>query len=126
MKFHLFGTSLSGAKVDEYATTDKSGVAIFSNILISGTKPYTLEEVDTAIRYVVPADQEVTIKWKEVTNATVNNILKKFRVNVTKTDKETGEPQGDATLAGAVYGIYDGETLIDTYTTDKNGQFTTK
>lgn len=126
VKFHLFGTSLSGAKVDEYATTDKSGVATFSNILISGTKPYTLEEVDTAIRYVVPADQEVTIKWKEVTNATVNNILKKFRVNVTKTDKETGEPQGDATLAGAVYGIYDRETLIDTYTTDKNGQFTTK
>ena len=28
-------------------------------------------------------------------------------------------------LAGAVYGIYKGEELIDTYTTDENGQFTT-
>ena len=29
-------------------------------------------------------------------------------------------------MAGAVYGIYKGEELIDTYTTDENGQFTTK
>lgn len=29
-------------------------------------------------------------------------------------------------MAGAVYGIYKGEQLIDTYTTDKNGQFVTK
>jgi len=47
-------------------------------------------------------------------------------VTVTKTDAETGSPQGDASLAGAVYGIYKGEELIDTYTTDENGQFTTK
>ena len=45
---------------------------------------------------------------------------------MTKTDKGTGEPQGDATLAGAVYGIYDGDALIDTYTTDSEGKFTTK
>ncbi len=126
VRFHLYGTSLSGATVDEYAVTDKNGVAMFSNILISDSTPYTLEEVDTAVRYVIPAKQSVTIKWKEVTSATVTNILKKFRVNVTKTDKETGEPQGDATLAGAVYGIYDGDTLIDTYTTDSEGKFTTK
>ena len=52
-----------------------------------------------------------------MTNATVHNVLKKFRVTVAKTDRETGTQQGDATLAGAVYGIYDGDTLIDTYTT---------
>ena len=46
VKFHLYGTSLSSAKVDEYALTDRSGVATFSNVLISGTSPYTLEEVD--------------------------------------------------------------------------------
>ena len=68
----------------------------------------------------------MTVNWNEVTNATVHNVLKKFRVTVTKTDRETGTPQGDATLAGAVYGIYDGDTLIDTYTTDSNGSFTTK
>ena len=71
-------------------------------------------------------DRSVTVNWNEVTNATVHNVLKKFRVTVAKTDRETGTPQGDATLAGAVYGIYDGDTLIDTYTTDGNGSFTTK
>ena len=126
MKFHLYGTSLSGIPVDEYAVTDSTGVAIFSDILISGDTPYTLEEVETANRYVVPAAQNVTVNWNEVTNATVHNVLKKFRVTVAKTDRETGTPQGDATLAGAVYGIYDGDTLIDTYTTDSNGSFTTK
>lgn len=125
VRFHLYGTSLSGATVDEYAVTDKNGVAMFSGILVSGSTPYTLEEVDTAIRYVIPEKQNVAIKWKEVTNATVTNILKKFRVDVAKTDKESGKPQGDATLAGAVYGIYDGDTLIDTYTTDSEGKFTT-
>ena len=36
VRFHLYGTSLSGATVDEYAVTDRNGVAMFSNILISG------------------------------------------------------------------------------------------
>lgn len=54
VKFHLFGTSLSGDAVDQYAVTDKDGVATFKDVLISGSEPYTLEEVDTAIRYVVP------------------------------------------------------------------------
>ncbi len=125
VKFHLYGTSFSGAAVDKYAVTDKDGVATFSGILISGSTPYTLEEVDTAVRYVVPEKQSVTIRWGEVTRATVTNILKKFRVNVTKTDRENGVAQGDATLAGAVYGIYNGDTLVDTYTTDSEGKFTT-
>lgn len=126
VKFHLYGTALSGAAVDEYAVTDKNGVAAFSKILISGKTPYILEEVDTAIRYVVPPEQKVSIKWNKVTNASITNILKKFRVNVTKRDAKTGTPQGDATLAGAVYGIYDGDTLVDTYTTDVQGKFTTR
>ena len=126
VKFHLYGTSLAGLAVNEYAVTDASGVASFNNVLISGNEPYILEEVDTAIRYVVPLAQGVKINWNEVTGRTVQNILKKFRVTVTKTDVETGAPQGDAKLGGAVYGIYKGETLIDRYTTDANGQFTTK
>ena len=124
--FHLYGTSLSGIAVDEYAVTDKNGVASFDDVLISGTTPYTIEEVDTAIRYVVPANQTAPINWKEVTTRNFTNILKKFSVTVTKSDREEGTPQGDATLAGAVYGIYKGETLVDKYVTDKNGQFTTK
>jgi uncharacterized surface anchored protein len=124
--FHLSGTSLSGITVDEYAVTDENGVATFSNVLISGTTPYTIEEVDTAIRYAIPENQTAPVKWKEVTNRSFENILKKFAVTVTKSDAEKGHPQGDASLAGAKYGIFKGEQLVDEYFTDMNGQFTTK
>lgn len=126
VKFHLYGTSLSGLKVDEYAVTDKAGIAKFENILISGDTPYVLEEVDTAIRYVVPDTQTAAVEWNKVTNRAFHNVLKKFTVTVTKSDAEKGEAQGDASLAGAVYGIYKGDTLVDKYVTDENGQFTTK
>ena len=124
VNLHLFGTSLSGLAVDEYAVTDSSGKAYFRDVLI-GTG-YTLEEVDTAIRYVVPENQTAAVEWNTVTEKSFTNILKKWNVTVTKSDVETGLPQGDASLAGAVYGIYKGEQLIDIYTTDANGQFTTK
>ena len=126
VKFHLYGTSLAGIAVDEYAVTDKNGVATFKDVLISGSTPYTLEEVDTAIRYVVPEKQTAPIQWKEVTNRDITNILKKFSVTVTKSDREEGTAQGDAKLSGAVYGIYKGDTLVDKYVTDSEGQFTTK
>ena len=124
--FHLFGISLSGIAVDEYAVTDKNGVATFSNVLISGTMPYTIEEVDTAIRYVIPENQTAPVKWKEVTTRSFENILNKFTVTVTKSDAEKGHSQGDASLAGAKYGIFKGDQLVDEYFTDMNGQFTTK
>lgn len=93
---------------------------------ISGTMPYTLEEVDTAIRYVIPEKQTAPVKWKEVTNRSFENVLKKFTVTVTKSDSEKGLPQGNASLAGAKYGIFKDEQLVDVYYTDKNGQFTAK
>ena len=126
IRFHLYGTSLSGLAVDEYAVTDRNGHARFENVLISGNTPYVLEEVDTADRYISPATQTAPVEWKKVTNRSFHNVLKKFNVTVTKADAETGTPQSDASLAGAVYGIYKGKELLDTYTTDENGQFTTK
>ena len=123
-KFHLYGTSLSGIKVDEYTTTDKNGVATFKDILI-GTG-YTLEEVDTAVRYVIPDNQTAAVEWNKVNEYHFNNKLKKFRIKVVKSDIEKGHAQGDAKLGGAKYGIYKGNQLIDTYTTDENASFTTK
>ena len=124
MKFRLYGTSLSGIEVNEYAVTDKNGVATFKDVLV-GTG-YTIEEVDTPTRYVVPDKQTAAIEWNKVTEKSFDNDLKKFNVTVTKSDSRTGLPQGDASLAGAKYGIYKGNQLIDTYTTDANGSFTTK
>ena len=125
VKFHLYGTSLSGTSVDLYATTNADGVAKFENVLVSGDKPYTLEEVNTAERYVVPKKQTAPIEWNKVTQRSFENVLKKWNLSVTKVDSETKTAQGDATLAGAVYGIYNNGKLVDKYTTDKNGSFTT-
>ena len=124
MKFRLSGTSLSGIEVNEFAVTDENGIATFKDVLI-GTG-YTLEEVDTPTRYVVPDKQTAAVEWNKVTEKSFDNDLKKFNVTVTKSDRRTGLPQGDASLAGAKYGIYKGNQLIDTYTTDANGQFVTK
>ena len=122
--FKLTGTSLSGQSVNLTAKTNAQGVATFKDVLI-GTG-YTIEEVNTAIRYVVPDNQTGNIEWNKVINKSFNNKLKKFRVEVTKEDVETKSAQGDGSLAGAVYGIYKSSELVDTYTTDKNGKFTTK
>lgn len=125
IKFRLYGTSLSGASIDLYATTNADGVAKFENVLVSRDVPYTLEEVDTADRYVVPKAQTAPIEWNKVTQRSFDNVLKKWNLTVIKTDAETKTAQGDATLAGAVYGIYNDGKFIDKYTTDKNGSFTT-
>lgn len=123
VRFHLTGTSLAGLPVDEYAVTGSNGKAVFSDVLI-GTD-YILSEVDTGIRYVVPEDQATAVEWNTVTQAEVCNVLKKWSATLIKRDAEMGLPQGDATLAGAVYGVFKGEELVDTYTTNESGQFTT-
>ena len=123
VKFHLTGASLSGLPVDEYAVTDSTGKAVFSDVLI-GTG-YVLSEVDTDVRYVIPEDQTAAVEWSKVTHKSIHNVLKKWNAAVTKSDSATGTPQGDAKLSGAVYGVYKGGQLVDTYVTDGNGQFTT-
>lgn len=123
VKFKLSGTSLTGAPVEEYATTNAEGVALFEDIPVGDN--YVLEEVDTAERYVVPAKHNVKVEWESVTKATFNNVLKKFNLVLTKTDAEKGGAQGDATLEGAVYGIYKDGGFLKSYTTDANGKFTT-
>lgn len=87
---------------------------------------YTISEKNVPVKYVVPANQTVTLTADATVDVTFENILKKFTVEVIKTDIETGTAQGNATLAGAVYGIYQDGELVDTYTTDENGSFTTR
>ncbi|MCI6254027.1 SpaA isopeptide-forming pilin-related protein [Eubacterium coprostanoligenes] len=103
-------------------TTDANGTAELNNIPV-GT--YTISENDI-VRYVKQTDKTVTVSDGKTANVSFDNVLKKFRITVTKSDIEKGHAQGDASLAGAVYGIYKGEQLIDTYTTDENASFTTK
>lgn len=125
VSFHLYGESLSGQKIDMTEKTDKNGVAAFQDLPITANNALTVEEADTAIRYVIPDAQNLSIQWDQAASLQFSNILKKFKVEGLKTDAETGKPQGDASLDGAVYGIYQGDKLIDRYTTHDGGKFST-
>ena len=98
IRVHLIGTSDCGIPVDEYAVTDSSGVAVFENILIGSG--YTLEEVETATRYVIPDRQTTEIRWNEVTEASFENKLVRGSIIGKKVD-EYGN-----TISGALFGLY--------------------
>lgn len=110
--------------------TGSDGVAILSDIPVYDSNNqkivYTISEKNVPIKYVVPASQTVTLTADETTSVTFENVLKKFTLEITKKDSEKAEKQGDASLAGAVYGVFKDSVLIDEYTTDENGYFKTK
>lgn len=155
LKFQLTGTSVYGEEVNMTATTNEAGVAVFERVPIG--IDYTLSEVSTPNRYVIPEAQNITVEWNKVTERQFHNVLKKWRADIFKVDANLrwgdgglesvsvmslkaivnsdeiverlgfpyGESQGDASLAGAVYGVYRYDELVDTYTTDKNGYILT-
>lgn len=85
---------------------------------------YTVTEI-TDSKYETQKSQTVKVESGKTATVTFKNVLKKWNLTVTKTDAETKSAQGDATLTGAVYGIYNNGKLVDKYTTDKNGSFKT-
>ena len=85
---------------------------------------YTVTE-HTPTEYAEQKSKTVNVESGKTATVSFSNVLKKWNLTVTKTDAETKSAQGDATLAGAVYGIYNNGKLVDKYTTDKNGSFTT-
>lgn len=85
---------------------------------------YTVTE-HTPTEYAEQKSKTVNVESGKTATVSFSNVLKKWNLTVTKTDAETKSAQGDATLAGAVYGIYNDGNLVDKYTTDKNGSFTT-
>jgi len=102
-------------------TTNANGEIDISD-LVPGTYTITEEKID---RYVPNQSQTITVSSGKTSSISFYNILKKFRVTVTKQDYEKGHAQGDAKLGGAVYGLYKGDELVAQYTTDSNGSFTT-
>ena len=102
-------------------TTNANGEIDISD-LVPGTYTITEENID---RYVPNQSQTITVSSNKTSSVSFYNILKKFRVTVTKQDYEKGHAQGDAKLSGAVYGLFKGNDLVAQYTTDSNGSFTT-
>ena len=116
IKFTLEGYGLTYTGV-----TDSKGVFLKENIP-AGTYTVTEESID---KYVPQKSQTVTVKAGQTVSVYFDNVLKKFRVKVSKSDIEKGEAQGDASLGGAKYGLFKGDELIDTYVTDSNAHFVT-
>lgn len=105
---------------------DKTVKTIDGEILLENLAPgeYTVTE-QTDDRYVPQESRTITVVSGKTTAVEFGNVLKKFTVTLTKADRETGTAQGDARLAEAVYGLYKDGELVDKYTTDENGSFTT-
>lgn len=116
VKFHISGNGIS-----KDVTTNANGEIQIDNLPPGN---YQVSEY-TDVKYVPQDTQTVTIVSGQTASVQFSNVLKKFRVNVTKQDYEKGHEQGDAKLGGAVYGLFKGNDLIAQYTTDSNGSFTT-
>ena len=120
---------ISGGGIEKDVVTGPDGTIRVDNLQAGN---YTVTE-KAPDKYVQPESQQVTIYPGQTSSVSFSNILKKFTVEMQKKDSGHNKPrsseyeaQGDATLDGAVYGMFKGETLLDTYTTANGGKFTTK
>lgn len=116
VRFHISGNGIS-----KDVTTNANGEINIANLAPGN---YQISEY-TDVKYVPQDTQTVTIVSGQTASVQFSNVLKKFRVNVTKQDYEKGHAQGDAKLSGAVYGLFKGDDLVAQYTTDQKGSFTT-
>lgn len=116
VRFHISGNGIS-----KDVTTNANGEINIANLAPGN---YQISEY-TDVKYVPQDTQTVTIVSGQTASVQFSNVLKKFRVNVTKQDYEKGHAQGDAKLSGAVYGLFKGNDLVAQYTTDPNGSLTT-
>ena len=105
----------------EKATTGADGTAKFTADLPIGYS-YSVKEDQAPEGYVRNTEDVYTFKFsytndKEATVSfahTFSNDCVTAKINLYKVDKETGKavPQGDATLKGAVYGLYAREDIV--------------
>lgn len=115
-KFRIYNDSF-----DQTVSTDSEGEVTVA--LPDGT--YTVVEVDTPRRYVQPSSQTLVIPDDAAEGLTFDNKLIRFNLEVTKEDVETRSvAQGQATLKGAIYGLFRDGKLVKTGTTDSKGKFT--
>lgn len=111
-------------KGDDYSKTVKTNSKGEFELTDLVPGKYTVTE-HTPTEYAEQKSKTVNVESGKTATVSFSNVLKKWNLTVTKTDAETKSAQGDATLTGAVYGIYNNGKLVDKYTTDKNGGFTT-
>ena len=119
--------------------TDSNGKIKIPNLTAG---EYTVTEKVPA-RYEKQKSQKVKVQAGKTASVSFSNTLKTgaIKINKQSEDGEVGNrtfeikgngktytinTNSDGSLAGAVYGIYKGDELVDTYTTDEKGYFKTK
>lgn len=124
--------------IAEMPATDQNGA---SQLTMEKTQEVVyLKEISVPTGYQIDTKSyNVTLAIGKTTTKNVTDKRVNAKINIAKQDAETGNAaQGDATLEGAVYGLYaredivhpDGrtgtiykkDTLITSLTTDKNGE----
>lgn len=107
----------------------RSGSPLSAPVTVVATRNSAYTAASTFTPYGSTTRQDIVVGVEAIGGMTGYLTLKanrkEFRITVTKEDGITGTAQGGGTLTGAVYGLYHGDTLIETCTTDANGQFTT-
>lgn len=96
----------SSGKVVAHVKTGSDGTITAKNLLMGD---YTVVETKAPAGYTIDNTvRKVTVKAAETTLLNVTNQAISFQVKVKKADSETGDTaQGDASLVGAKYGIYE-------------------
>ncbi|EHC5262582.1 hypothetical protein JR547_002851 [Listeria monocytogenes serotype 1/2a] len=96
----------SSGKVVAHVKTTADGTITAKDLLIGD---YTVVETKAPAGYTIDrTPRKVTVRATETTLLNVTNKAISFQVKVKKADSETGDTaQGDASLVGAKYGIYE-------------------
>ena len=126
VQFQITGSDGSSVTktTDANGNIDIEGLPIYA---ADGSKiTYTATEINVPNKYVKPQSQTFQLTEGQTASIQFENKLKRWRVTVTKTDNKTGStPQGNGSLKGATFGVYQGDTLVKEYTVGDDNTFTT-
>ncbi|WP_236757204.1 VaFE repeat-containing surface-anchored protein [Acutalibacter muris] len=125
IQFQITGSDGSTTKTtDANGNIDIDGLPIYA---ADGSKiTYTATEINIPNKYVKPQSQTFQLTEGQTASIHFENKLKRWRVTVTKADNKTGStPQGNGSLKGATFGVYQGGTLVKEYTVGDDLSFTT-
>ena len=111
-------------KVLETITTDENGEAYTSRYAIRDYSKLTIREKETLENYILnDTPQTVVLEAEQIKTVTFTNELKKGQIKVIKVDQDNNEVK----LKGVEFKVFDEDNnLVDTLTTDENGEATSK
>lgn len=114
-EFRVRGLDTNNNNYNKIHRTNANGQIAINNI-IQGR--YEISEINTPVRYNQPQSQIVNVTYNSTATVRFNNVLKKGKLEITKTDQDS-----KALIDGVEFSIYSkrNNQLIQTITTNQNG-----